>query len=647
MLEEKIKKLKGPILVIGASGFVGVNLFRELFKYRQDVYGAYFSSKFSWRLEGIPQARLVHLDIKSKTNILKVLEETQVKTVFDCSSYGAYSFEQESESIHQTNYNALVKCLEVFENCGVSAFVRAGSSSEYGTNSNGPAESDEQTPNSHYAVSKVAANAAVTYFGKVRNFPVATLRLYSVYGPYEDSSRLIPNLCKKALLGELPSFTSPEVKRDFIHVDDVVSAFVCAGYQLQENESIRGEAFNIGSEQQTSLKELALLTKQLFAIDSEPDFGSYPGREWDLDRWVSNSQKAKKMLDWSASKTLKVGIKETAIWWDGFKERSPAEMTKKNGHRSRSITAIIACYKDEPAIPHMYKRLVETFTELNIDYEIIFVNDCSPDNSRETILSLSQKDSKVIGINHSRNFGSQAAFRSGMAVASKDACVLLDGDLQDPPELIKEFYVKWLEGNDVVYGIRTKREMPAGTEFFYKSFYKVFSYLSEINIPQNAGDFSLIDKKVVKWILSCGESDVFLRGLRAYVGFKQAGVEYIRPERMFGVSTNNWVRNIGWAKRGIFSFSKMPLHLLTAFGGITLLLSILFSFTTVAIRLIDPELVPKGLTSISLLIMLFGAATILGLGILGEYIGKILDEVKGRPEYIRASMIKDGKEINE
>ena len=647
MLEEKIKKLKGPILVIGASGFVGVNLFRELFKHRQDVYGAYCSSKSSWRLEGIQQDHLVQLDIRSKTNILKVLEETQVKTVFDCSSYGAYSFEQESESIHQTNYNSLVNCLEVFENFGVSAFVRAGSSSEYGINSNGPAESDKQIPNSHYAVSKVAANAAVTYFGKIRDFPVATLRLYSVYGPYEDSSRLIPNLCKKALLRDLPSFTSPEVKRDFIHVDDVVSAFVCAGYQLQENENVRGEAFNIGSEQQTSLKELALLTKQLFAIDCEPDFGSYPSREWDLERWVSNCKKAKEVLDWSAVKSLEVGIKETALWWDSFKQKVPAETTKKDIHQSRSITAIIACYKDELAIPYMYKRLVETFTELNIDYEIIFVNDCSPDRSREAILSLSQKDHRVLGINHSRNFGSQAAFRSGMAVASKDACVLLDGDLQDPPELIKDFYAKWLDGNDVVYGIRTKREMPTGTEFFYKSFYKVFSYLSEINIPQNAGDFSLIDKKVVKWILSCDESDVFLRGLRAYVGFKQAGVEYLRPERMFGVSTNNWVRNIGWAKRGIFSFSKVPLHLLTACGGVTLTLSIIFSILAISIRLVEPELVPRGLTSISLLIMLFGSATILGLGILGEYIGKILDEVKSRPEYIRTSIIRNGKENNE
>ena len=157
----------------------------------------------------------------------------------------------------------------------------------------------------------------------------------------------------------------------------------------------------------------------------------------------------------------------------------------------------------------MHKRLVETFVKLDIDYEIIFVNDCSPDNAAEKIKEISAQNPKVFGITHSRNFGSQMAFRSGMEMSSKDGVVLLDGDLQDPPEIIEKFYHHWTEGYDVIFGRRIKREMPRHTEFLYKSFYRIFSAFSYIDIPKDAGDFSLIDRKVVNWLLNCPERDLF------------------------------------------------------------------------------------------------------------------------------------------
>src|SRR5262249_33709546 len=147
-------------------------------------------------------------------------------------------------------------------------------------------------------------------------------------------------------------------------------------------------------------------------------------------------------------------------------------------------------------------------------------------------------------ITHSRNFGSQAAFTSGMRRATGDACVLLDGDLQDPPEIIEEVYKKWTEGFDVVYGVRERREMPAGWEFFYKAFYRIFQKVAYVRVPVDAGDFSLIDKKVVKILNGLPERDRFMRGLRAWAGFKQTGVPYVRPERMFGTSTNNLFSNV-------------------------------------------------------------------------------------------------------
>ena len=291
----------------------------------------------------------------------------------------------------------------------------------------------------------------------------------------------------------------------------------------------------------------------------------------------------------------------------------------------------------------MYDRLVSVFTRLNLSYEIIFVNDASPDNSEDVICEISAKDPNVIGIVHSRNFGSQAAFLSGMEVATKESCVLLDGDLQDPPEIIESFVTEWRNGADVVYGRRVKREMPRFLEYFYKSFYRIFSAMSEVNIPVNAGDFSLVDRKIVHWLLQCTERDVFLRGLRAYVGFKQVGVNYIRPERAFGKSTNNWIKNIGWAKKGIFSFSRIPLHALTAFGGAACLATLLLATYTIIVRFLTPSEIPAGLTFIALLIMFFGSVSVLGLGLLGEYIGKILEETKARPRYIRSKFITLGK----
>ena len=317
-------------------------------------------------------------------------------------------------------------------------------------------------------------------------------------------------------------------------------------------------------------------------------------------------------------------------------------MQKSN---KRSISAIIACYNDEEAIPIMYEDLIRVFDKIDVDYEILFVNDCSPDNSQEVIKALSKKDKNVIGILHSRNFGSQMAFRSGMEIATKNAVVLLDGDLQDPPSIIAKFYDKWIEGYDIVYGRRVKREMSKLGELQYKLFYRVFALFSYIRIPYDAGDFSLIDRKVVDWLLQFNERDLFLRGLRAYVGFNQIGVDYIRPKRRFGKSTNNFFKNIDWAKKGIFSFSDKPLTILTLGGVFLMLCSGIAIITVTILRILYPDIAPRGATTILIAILSFGGLNLLAIGIVGEYIAKILTEVKARPRLIRQSIIRSGKEI--
>ena len=640
-----IKNLPGPVLVIGASGFIGANLMRRLLRLRPDVHGTYYSNS-PWRLQGLPTSNLIYFDLADPDGVREIMDQIRPQVIFDCSAFGAYSFESDPGRIHRTNYLGFIQFMEILAEYELTAYIHAGSSSEYGDNAAGPDEDDPLKPNSHYAVSKAAVSQAIYFYGHTRGLPVANLRLYSVYGPYEDSSRLIPVLCEQAQKGLLPPLASPETSRDFIHVDDAAEAFFAAA--LRMGPAVAGESFNIGSGTRTTLAELAELARDVFRIETEPTFSPLENRAWDVPRWYADPAKAARVLGWKAAVGLKEGLESTGRWWREFtRDNDFSALTKKRrpAGTKNSVSAIVACYKDEQAIPIMYERLVKVFTDLEIDYEIIFVNDCSPDNSQEVIQALSHKDHRVVGINHSRNFGSQAAFRSGMEIAAKEACVLMDGDLQDPPEVIPEFIRAWREGAEVVYGRRIKREMPVWREWLYKLFYRILATLSEFKIPKDAGDFSLIDRTAWRWILKCRERDNFLRGLRAYVGFRQRAVDYERPERMFGRSTNNWIKNIGWAKKAIFSFSRAPLHLLTAVGGVAFVCSVVFGLANVAMRLLAADHVPAGLTTVIILIMIFGSATLLGLGLLGEYIGKIFEETKARPPFIRQSIIRNGQEF--
>jgi dolichol-phosphate mannosyltransferase len=303
------------------------------------------------------------------------------------------------------------------------------------------------------------------------------------------------------------------------------------------------------------------------------------------------------------------------------------------------LSAVIACYRDAPAVPIMYERLVTTFEKLGAEYEIIFVNDGSPDNAREVLAELAARDPNVVVINHARAFGSQSAFTSGMQIATGDGVVLLDGDLQDPPELIEEFVKHWKEGYDVVYGERVKREASAFMRFAYRRFYRLFKRLAYVNVPLDAGDFGLIDRRVVDAINSLPEKHRFLRGLRAWVGFRQLGVPYVRPERMFGTTTNSLRRNAGWARRAIVSFSYAPLDMITVLALSIVVLSAVALLVEVVIRVVDPTAAPKGFTTVIVVVLFIGGIQLLCLAIIGSYLAHMYEEVKGRPPFIVESIL--------
>lgn len=308
-----------------------------------------------------------------------------------------------------------------------------------------------------------------------------------------------------------------------------------------------------------------------------------------------------------------------------------------------TVAAVIACYRDAEAVPEMYTRLVQSFHQAGVDYRIVFVNDRSPDDAADKIREITGSDEHVLGISHSRNFGSQAAFLSGLSLIEADAYVLLDGDLQDPPEMVVPFVALWMAGWDVVYGRRTNREASRIMNISYKAFYRLFRWASPFEIPRDAGDFSLMDRRVVRALLRFPERDLFLRGLRAYAGFRQIGVDYVRPERPYGRTTNSVLRNVGWAATGILSVSRVPLRFLTGASVVLGAAAIALLMVQLVLKLVAPDAAPPGLVTLLGAVVLLGSLNLLAVGILGEYLGRVFDEVKERPRFIRESIIAAGQ----
>ena len=309
----------------------------------------------------------------------------------------------------------------------------------------------------------------------------------------------------------------------------------------------------------------------------------------------------------------------------------------------RKIAIIIPCYNDAGSIEEMLKRVHKTMKDVTPNYEIIYVNDASPDGAETVLAKAFAQDEHLTVITHSRNFGAQNVFTSGIAQSDSDAVVLMDGDLQDPPEMIPAFVQKWLQGYDVVYGVRQRPTSGLLLGIAYKLFYRLYQFLSYVQVPLDAGDFSLIDRKVANILVEMPERDRFIRGLRAWVGFNQIGVPYTRPERFSGSSTNNVWSNIRWAKKGIFSLSFKPLEWISylAFGmvlisGFTILLYLYFYFRFGA---------PPGFVTLLVVILFLGGVQLMCFAVLAEYMGRVFEEVKGRPRYIVRNIARHESKI--
>ena len=298
------------------------------------------------------------------------------------------------------------------------------------------------------------------------------------------------------------------------------------------------------------------------------------------------------------------------------------------------LSVVVACYMDGGNVAEMYRRLILVLPQLTSDYEIIFVNDASPDNAEEVLMGIAKDDPRVVVINHTRNFGSQNAFLSGMRVSRGDGVVLMDGDLQDPPEVIPELVDKWQEGFHIVYGVRVRRVETVFRQVAYKLFYRIFSRLADIKIPHDVGDFGLMSRRVVEVLLEdFPERMAFLRGLRAYTGFKSAGVDYVRMARFDGRSTNSLMSNIRWAKFAVFSFSKKPMEYISVLAFVLFFISLMGTLFYLVSYLCGGN-APQGFMTMVLIILFMGSVQLIAFATLAEYIGHMYSELKFRPRYI-------------
>jgi dolichol-phosphate mannosyltransferase len=303
----------------------------------------------------------------------------------------------------------------------------------------------------------------------------------------------------------------------------------------------------------------------------------------------------------------------------------------------------VASYNEESNIEMMYERISNTLKNISEQYEILFVDNGSTDNSLNIFKNIIRKDKNVVVVTLSRNFnGSQGAFSAGMEHATGDCIINIDGDGEDPPEVIPQFIEKWTQGYDIVYGVRRKRKVSIIKNILYKLFYRVFRKLAYINIPLDSGEFALYDRKVINVLNKMPEKDRFLRGLRAWVGFKNIGLLYDRQERMHGQTSNSFFGNIAWAFKAIFSFSYAPLMLISVLSFVTFILA-LFGVLVYFISYFFTENPPQGIATIIILILLLGSIQLLSISIIGGYIAKIIQEVKNRPTHIVDRIMKDGK----
>jgi dolichol-phosphate mannosyltransferase len=306
---------------------------------------------------------------------------------------------------------------------------------------------------------------------------------------------------------------------------------------------------------------------------------------------------------------------------------------------ARPVYSVVApIYNEEETLPHFYQRVVAVMEGLGEPFELVLVNDGSSDGSYATMCALYAHDPRVRVVDFSRNFGHQIAISAGLDYARGDAVIIIDSDLQDPPEVIPELIARWKDGADVVYAQRAARRGETHFKLLTAAaFYRLIARITSVQIPRDTGDFRLLDRRVVNTLVAMREHHRFMRGLSVWVGFRQAAVSYERAERFAGTTKYPLRKMIRFSLDAITGFSYAPLQLATTFGFVLAGLSLVGIVVAATLRIVTGAIV--GQTSTLILVLLLGGIQLIFLGIIGEYLGRIYDEVRARPLYVTREVL--------
>jgi dolichol-phosphate mannosyltransferase len=307
----------------------------------------------------------------------------------------------------------------------------------------------------------------------------------------------------------------------------------------------------------------------------------------------------------------------------------------KSSESRIALSVVVPCMNEEEVLAETNRRLLTVLQQMGIEFELIYIDDGSSDSTPELLRGFQTRDTRIRVIQFSRNFGHQMAITAGLEHASGDTVVIIDADLQDPPEVIAQFYQKWLDGYDVVYGLRTDRDgETAFKRWTAKVFYRCMSRLSDTDIPLDTGDFRLMDRRVVDALLDMPERDRFVRGMVSWLGFSHIAVHYRRAARHAGVTKFSLFKMVRFATDGIVSFSILPLRLATWTGFVASGIAILGILVALLERIFGVPGLVKGWTSMVITILFIGGVQLICMGIIGEYVGRIYGESKRRPLYV-------------
>lgn len=312
----------------------------------------------------------------------------------------------------------------------------------------------------------------------------------------------------------------------------------------------------------------------------------------------------------------------------------PSPSSREEGRDLTSLSVVVPLYNESEVLPELHRRLTDVLDGLDLASEVILVDDGSSDETTELVRGIARQDSRFKFLKLSRNFGHQAAFYAGLCHADGDVVVLMDGDLQDPPELIPDLVEDWRQGYDVVYAVRRSRKEGWLKRTAYQLYYRLLERIAYIPIPKDTGDFSLVSRRVASLICEMPERNKFLRGLRSWVGFRQKRHEYDRAARYAGETKYTFRKLLTLALDGLVAYSYVPLRIFYVAGGIVSIASFLLASVYFFQRIFTERYIPQGFTTLAILILFIGGIQLLALGLVGEYLGRIYDEVKRRPEFI-------------